>query len=261
MPMYRSIIKWLLALALVMPLSGVAQGRPDAPADTVRKSETYGLRLGVDLSRPLIGVLKEGYSGLEVVGDYRLSNRVYLAAELGNESNNVIEALENFEDVNVVPIYDITTKGSYIKAGIDYNTYENWYGMNNSILVGARYAFSTFKTDLNSYNYFNSNRYWNPEGFLPGPDAPQTLEGLSASWLEVLLGIKAELFANIYMSASVRLGMLITRTESETMPHLWIPGFNRVTDGSRFGTSFNYTISYLIPLYRKAREKAPEKQE
>lgn len=261
MPMYRSIIKWLLALALVMPLSGVAQGRPDAAADTVRKSETYGLRLGVDLSRPLIGVLKEGYSGLEVVGDYRLSNRVYLAAELGNESNNVIEALENFEDVNVVPIYDITTKGSYIKAGIDYNTYENWYGMNNSILVGARYAFSTFKTDLNSYNYFNSNRYWNPEGFLPGPDAPQTLEGLSASWLEVLLGIKAELFANIYMSASVRLGMLITRTESETMPHLWIPGFNRVTDGSRFGTSFNYTISYLIPLYRKAREKAPEKQE
>ena len=173
----------------------------------------------------------------------------------------MIEALENFEDVNVVPIYDITTKGSYIKAGIDYNTYENWYGMNNSILVGARYAFSTFKTDLNSYNYFNSNRYWNPEGFLPGPDAPQTLEGLSASWLEVLLGIKAELFANIYMSASVRLGMLITRTESETMPHLWIPGFNRVTDGSRFGTSFNYTISYLIPLYRKAREKAPEKQE
>ncbi len=258
MPMYRSTFKWLLALAFLLPVPGAAQSRPDTPPDTLRKSETYGLRLGIDLSRPLIGLLKEGYTGLEVVGDYRLSNRLYLAAELGNESNNVTESLENYEDVNVIPIYDITTKGSYIKAGVDYNTYENWFGMNNSILVGARYAFSTFQTDLNSYNYFNSNRYWNPEGFLPGPDAPQKLEGLSASWLEVLLGIKAELFANIYLSASVRLGMLITRTESETMPHLWIPGFNRVTDGSRFGTSFNYTISYLIPLYRKAREKAPE---
>ena len=258
MPMYRFIFKWLLALAFLLPVPGAAQSRPDAPADTLRKSETYGLRLGVDLSRPLIGLLKEGYTGLEVVGDYRLSNRLYLAAELGNESNNVTESLENYEDVNVIPIYDITSKGSYIKAGVDYNTYENWFGMNNSIVVGGRYAFSTFQTDLNSYNYFNSNRYWNPEGFLPGPDAPQKLEGLSASWLEVLLGIKAELFANIYLSASVRLGMLITRTESDTMPHLWIPGFNRVTDGSRFGTSFNYTISYLIPIYRKAREKTPE---
>ena len=165
--MYRSTIKRLLALTLVLPVLGAAQSRTAKEADTVQRSEKYGLRVGVDLSRPLLSVLREGYTGFEVVGDYRLSNRLYLAAELGNESNNVTEALENFEDVNVIPIYDITSKGSYIKAGIDYNTYENWYGMNNSILVGARYAFSTFKTDLNSYNYFNSNRYWNPEGFLP----------------------------------------------------------------------------------------------
>lgn len=259
--MFRSIIKWLWALPLLIPVWGVAQSRPDAVRDTLRKSETYGLRLGLDLSRPLISAFREGYTGLELVGDLRISNRLYLATELGNESNNITESLENFEDVNVIPIYDITSKGSYIKVGVDLNTYENWYGMNNSILVGARYAFSTFQTDLNSYNYFNSNRYWNPEGFLPGPDAPQQLEGLTASWLEVLLGVKAELFANIYMSASVRLGMLITRGESETMPHLWIPGFNRVTDGSRFGTSFNYTLSYLIPIYRKARQKAPERAE
>lgn len=256
--MFRSTIKCLLALAFLWPLPGAAQSRPDTPSDTLRKSEAYGIRLGVDLSRPLISAFKDGYTGLEVVGDFRISNRLYVAAELGNESNNITESLENYEDVNVIPIYDITSKGSYIKAGVDFNTYENWYGMNNSIVVGARYAFSTFQTDLNSYNYFNSNRYWDPDGFLPGPDAPQTLEGLTASWLEVLLGVKAELFANIYLSASIRLGMLITRGESETMPHLWIPGFNRVTDGSRFGTSFNYTISYLIPLYRKAREKTPE---
>ena len=259
--MYRSIIKRLLTLTLVLPVLGAAQSRPAKEADTVRRSEKYGLRVGVDLSRPLLSVLREGYTGLELVGDYRLTQNWYLAAELGNESLNTVESLANYEDVNVIPIYDITTKGSYIKAGADFNTYENWFGMNNSIVAGARYAFSTFQTDLNSYNFFNSNRYWNPEGFLPGPDAPQQLEGLNASWLEVLLGVKAELFANIYLSASIRLGMLITRTESETMPHLWIPGFNRVTDGSRFGTSFNYTLSYLIPLYRKAREKAPEGKE
>ncbi len=256
--MFRSIFNSFTALLLLLMICLTARGQSGQPADSLRKSEAYGIRLGVDLSRPLLGMLRDGYSGLELVGDYRLTQHWYLAAELGNESRNVTEALENFEDVNVIPIYDLTSKGSYIKVGGDYNTYENWYGMNNSIIVGARYAFSTFQTDLNSYNYFNSNRYWNPEGFLPGPDAPQQLSGLNASWLEVLLGAKAELFANIYLSASVRIGLLLAKKESETMPHLWIPGFNRVTDNSRFGTSFNYTISYFLPLYRKAREKVPE---
>lgn len=259
--MYRSTFNSLRALLLLIPVFAAAQEGTRQQADTLPKSETYGIRLGVDLSRPLLSTIKEGYTGLEVVGDYRLTQHWYLAAELGNESKNVTEALENYQDVNVIPIYDITSQGSYIKVGADYNTYENWYGMNNSIVFGARYAFSTFQTDLNSYNYFNSNRYWNPEGFLPGGDAPRELSGLNASWLEVLLGVKAELFANIYLGVSVRMGMLLARKESETMPHLWIPGFNRVTDGSRFGTSFNYTLSYLLPIYRKARAKTPEEDQ
>lgn len=256
--MCRFIFRCSTALLFLVAAYTPARGQSRQPADTLRKSEAYGIRLGVDLSRPLLSVLRDGYTGLELVGDYRLTQHWYAAAELGNESRNVTEALENYEDVNVIPIYDFTSKGSYLKVGADYNTYENWYGMKNSIIVGARYAFSTFQTDLNSYNYFNSNRYWNPEGFLPGRDAPLQLSGLNASWLEVLLGIKAELFANIYLSASVRIGMLLSKKESETMPHLWIPGFNRVTDNSRFGTGFNYTLSYMLPLYRKAREKAPD---
>jgi hypothetical protein len=48
--------------------------------------------------------------------------------------------------------------------------------------------------------------------------------------------------------------MLISRKESEVMPHIWIPGFNRVTENSSFGVGFNYSISYLLPIYRKARK-------
>jgi hypothetical protein len=121
--------------------------------------------------------------------------------------------------------------------------------------VGARYAFSTFQTDINSFNYFNSNRYWNPDGFVRSSDPAQQLNGNNASWLEILLGIKTELFANIFLSASVRIGKLVTRNEPDTLPHIWIPGFNRVTDGSSFGTSFNYSISYLLPLYRKKKDE------
>ena len=237
-----------------------AQEKGERRRDTIPKSQTYGIRFGIDLSRLLITALDDSYEGIELVGDMRFRDKWYLAAELGNESRNVLEALENFEDRNVITIYDFTSSGSYLKLGVDYNTYENWFGMNNTIFMGARYAFSTFKKDLNRYNLFNSNRYWNPDGFLPGQDFPRELSGLNASWLEVLFGVKAELFANIYLGASVRLGLLVSRKESDVIPHIWIPGFNRVTENSSFGVGFNYSISYLLPIYRKARQPGAQNE-
>ena len=252
-PMFPSIINRILILVMLVSTSLQAQQNSPVIRDSLSKGETYGVRIGVDLSRPLFGALKTGYSGLELVGDYRLSHRLYLAAELGNESKTITENLNNVDNLNIIPIYNLGVTGSYLKAGVDYNTYENWFGMKNNIIVGARYAFSTFQTDLNSFNYFNSNRYWNPEGFVSGTDAIQQFKGNNATWLEILLGIKTELFANIFLCASVRIGKLVTRNEPDNLPHLWIPGFNRVTEGSSFGTNFNYSLSYLIPLYRKSR--------
>lgn len=256
--MYRSFIKlWgLFALLCTAPIFGQQQAR-----DTTKKSEIYGLRLGVDLSRPLISLFKDGYQGLEIVGDYRLSQSWYLAVELGNESNTVEEVLDNAEGINRITIYEMNPSGSYIKLGADFNTYQNWYGMNNSIIVGARYAFSTFSTSLDQYSIYDSNRYWNPETFLSGSELLGEYSGLSASWLELLIGVKAELFANIYLGASVRLGILVTDSDPGTFSNVWIPGFNRKTDNSRFGVGFNYTISYLIPIYRKARKKPVEVSE
>ena len=94
------------------------------PQDTIVRKQTYGLRVGVDLSRLIISQSTEGYTGLEIVGDYRLKQKLYIAGELGNEKKTKQEDLYNF-----------TTSGSYLKLGIDYNTYENWYGMNNSIFI------------------------------------------------------------------------------------------------------------------------------
>ena len=250
--MYRSIIKYLPLLCLWYALGGHSQ---ETARDTTKKSEAYGLRVGIDLSRPLITALNDKYEGFEVVGDFRISQRWFLAAELGNESKTVEEALENADDINRIVLYDFTSSGSYAKLGVDFNTYQNWYGMNNSIYAGARYAFSTFSKTLNNYRIYDSNRYWNPDTFPEGSELTGEYSGLNASWLELLLGVKAELIANFYMGASIRLGVLITDKESEVLPNIWIPGFNRKTDGSRFGVGFNYTLSYFLPLYRKQRKK------
>ena len=53
------------------------------------------------------------------------------------------------------------------------------------------------------------------------------------------------------MGASIRLGIILAQKEDDRFPNLWIPGFNKVTDDSRFGVGYNYSISYFLPLYKK----------
>ncbi len=220
------------------------------PQDTVVQKQTYGLRFGVDLSRIIISQTSEDYTGFEIVGDYRLKQKLYIAGELGNEKKTKQEDLYNF-----------TTSGSYLKLGIDYNTYENWYGMNNSIFIGGRYAISSFSQTLNNFQYFDSNRYWNPDSFPNGSTEAREFDGLTASWLEFVFGLKAELFTNLYLGGSIRIGFLVNNKEVEEFPNLFVPGFNKVTDDSKFGVGYNYSLTYLIPLYKKGPKKNKEEIE
>ncbi|MGB5358386.1 MAG: DUF6048 family protein [Eudoraea sp.] len=223
--------------------------------DSTSFGQRYGLRVGVDLSKPIRALFDSDYSGLEFVADYRITKKLYVAAEFGNEKKTSIESLENIDDIDRVVLYNYTTSGSYVKLGVDFNTYENWYGMTNAIIFGARFAGSSFSQTLNNYTIYDSNRYWNPNNFAPGSGSSEEFSDLTATWLEFLLGIKVELFANFYLSGSVRLSYLFTNKEADFFPNLWIPGFNKVNDNSKFGVGYNYTISYFIPLYRKKANK------
>lgn len=231
------------------------------PRDSLEATDPYGLRVGIDLSRPVISLLNEDYTGIELVGDFRIRDRLFLAAEIGNEEKSQDEILGDEEMGPASPLYSYTTSGSYIKAGVNYNTYQNWFGMNNVIYVGGRYAFSTFSHTLNRFSYYNSNRYWDPTTFTEGDLTSQEFEGLNASWIELVVGFHAELFANFYMGASTRIGYRITNKESDDFLNLWIPGFNKVTDGSNFGASFNYTLSYFLPIYKKKKKIEPDSDE
>ncbi len=239
-------------LFLLCFFNGWAQDEPIdlQPQDTIVQKQTYGLRVGIDLSRIIISQTTDDYTGIELVGDFRLKEKLYIAGELGNEKKTKQEDLYNF-----------TTSGSYLKLGLDYNTYENWYGMNNTIFIGGRYAISSFSQTLNNFQYFDTNRYWNPDSFPNGSSEASEFSGLTASWLEFVFGLKAELFANLYLGGSVRIGFLVNNKEAEEFPNLFIPGFNKVTDDSKFGVGYNYSLTYMIPLYKKAKKKKEEEIE
>lgn len=238
--MSRYFISCIIVLSCALANAQDEEGElPPAIADSLVAKEKYGLRVGADLSRVGIGFFNDDYQGVELVGDYRISKKFYLAAELGTEKKTIDDEQINF-----------TANGSYIKAGFDFNTYENWLGMENIVYVGMRYSFSTFSQTLNSYSVLNRNRLFEEETLTsPGTE----FSGLSAHWAEAVAGIKAELLNNLYLGISIRLARLIGNKQPDNFANLWIPGFNKVTDQSNVGVGFNYTISYLIPLYKKAK--------
>ena len=244
--------KYFISLLCVITFgSGIAQ-KQEPVQDSITRKYSYGLRVGIDLSRPTLSFLKDNYTGLELVGDFRLTERWWLAAELGNEER------QQEETVGALPLYTYTASGSYIKAGADYNTYTNWFGMRNQIHIGGRYAFSTFSQTVENFRFYDSNRFFSPNEFVLGEDTPREISGLSATWLEFVVGMKAEVFKNIYVGISARLAHLVTNSEDDNFKNLWIPGFNKVTENAKWGVGFNYTLSYYLPLYKKIKKKKEE---
>lgn len=203
--------------------------------DTTKIAQRYGLRVGVDLHRLAKSFYDKDYQGLEIVGDYRISKKFYIAGELGNEDKTIEDDRFNF-----------TTKGTYFKVGFDYNAYQNWLDMENMLYVGMRYSLSSFNHTLNSYTIYDPTNYYGENTIISG----EKFNALTASWLEVVGGIKAKVLHNFYVGFSVRLNYLISDKKPDNFNNLYIPGFNRTYDG-KFGAGFNYTLSYFIPIYKK----------
>jgi hypothetical protein len=159
-----------------------------------------------------------------------------LAAEVGNENKTT-------EDERL----NTTAKGTYLKAGFDYNGYENWLNMENIISIGMRYGLSSFSQQLNSYKIYNANPYF---GQVPAITSGAKYSGLTASWIEVVAGVKAKVFNNVFVGFSLRLNALVSNKKPDNFDNLYIPGFNRTYNGT-FGVGFNYTVTYFIPFYKK----------
>lgn len=239
-------LKLFFSLLLVV-LCNCVQSQTKKSKDTITsipKIERYGVRFGVDLYKIALSGFDKNYTGFEIVGDFRVTKKYYLAAEIGNENKKTTENLLNF-----------TTKGSYLKVGFDFNTHENWLNLENMIYLGMRYGVSTFDQELNSYKIYNSNPYFGQSQNIP---STEKFTGLSAQWVEVILGVKTRVFNSVFVGFSVRANILVSNKKPEGFDNLYIPGFNRTYDGN-FGAGFNYTVSYLLPLYKKKSKIAAVK--
>lgn len=243
--MYASIIKSAVVLLLFSTIA-FAQKKKTVN-DTLVYKQKYGLRLGADLSKLARTYFDDDYTGFEIMGDYRLTKRIYIAGEIGNEEKTLeTDYLNN------------TTKGSYFKGGIDMNFYKNWLDMENMIYAGFRVGASTFSQTLNNYTIYDVyNQYWDDQYSI---EEGTEFSGLTALWVELQIGLKAELFNNFYGGINVQLKILITDKDIDNYENLYIPGYNRTYDSSAFGGGFGFNLSYLVPIFKKDKVVIQEKE-
>jgi hypothetical protein len=202
-----------------------------------RKSQPtyYRIRLGADITRPIIQLAQKEDVGFEIVGDFRLKKNWYIATELGYESEPGKEEYLKFH-----------TKGSYAKLGFNYNLYENLKDLNNEIYIGLRYGVSSYQQELISYTAVDLDNYFGNHQGAPN----EIYKNLNAHWAELHFGLKVETLHNLFLGAAIHFKKLFSNDESISFEHLYIPGLGKVLLNNN-AVGFNYTISYSIPLLNR----------
>ncbi len=201
------------------------------------KTHQFGLRIGADLSKVVKTGIIDEYTTFEINADYKLNKRYYIALEIGMENRTMNETQINFN-----------ANGTYFKLGVDYNMYENWLDMNNMIYAGFRYAVSNHKQTLNRYNVYNTDLYW---GENLSVNTPFEFEANSSHWVELIVGIKVEVWNDLYLGLNIQLKRMVSNTNPYGFENLYVPGFGQTYTDSNWGAGFGYTVSYFIPFYKK----------
>ena len=196
------------------------------------------LSIGIDLYNPIYSSINDDDLSYELITSLRILEDFSIASEIGSLDRYI-------EDENV----NFTSTGEYIKFGFDYNLFNNWIGMDNSIYLGMRFATSSFNNKIDSYTLRNPDSYWSNN--VTSDYETINHSDQNANWIELLVGIKVETIKNIYLGINLRLNRLLSNTSPNNFNNLYIPGFNKVTDDNSWGSGFNYTLTYSIPLKKR----------
>lgn len=225
--MKRITSRFIFFSTLLLSIAAAAQ------ENVLEKVTTRGLRIGIDGGHAIVHQVLPERRGWEVVSDYQLRRKWFVAGEFGYQSVDVDE--ESFE-------YDLS--GGYLKLGVDYDVLKS-VNTDDIVTVGLRYGTSVYRHQANDITL---NNYW---GNLTGSI---TDKQFNANWLELVFGVKAELFflKNVFLGWSVRSGLYLWGEKDERMDALVIPGFGR--GDSNIGITFNWTLSYRIPFTKEVIE-------
>ncbi|MDR2036423.1 MAG: DUF6048 family protein [Bacteroidales bacterium] len=219
----KKISGFIISLALSLPLLCNGQDTTRYPIN-----EMKGIRIGIDLAKLAFPFIYDKERvGFEVSVDKFIWKNIFGVAEVG------------WLDVDLDrDTYHYQLNGLYGKLGIDYNLLKSRRPFSNDLFyAGFRYGMSFFShkaDDITVPGY-----YW--------PDASSqsiSKTSMNAHWIELLMGVKAEVLKNFYIGLIFRGKFRIASPKGKYSNAYVIPGYGNGADG--FSLGLNYYISYNI---------------
>ena len=211
---------WLLCLLL--PLQAQAQGLPALERDTLPFFR------GFAVSADLVGILQMhlgDYGQYEGALRLNLRNRYFPVFELGYGKAS--------HDEDAVTSISYHTKAPYFRIGCDFNLAKNKRS-ENRVLAGLRYAFTSYKVDIECLPYEDPVWKW---------DTTFSVEGTQCNqhWAEVLFGIDAKILGPLHLGWSARYRRRLFHDDGIAGKTWYVPGYG-TQDDSNLAVTFNVIV-------------------
>lgn len=224
------IIALLMASSLMLPTSLHAQEKKIQTEEEQPQPLFQGIYVGADVFGFMNQALGSDIMSTEASIEVHLKNRFFPVVEIGYGS---IETTNDETDIYY------KTSAPYFRVGLDYNVFYKKPHLPGFFTVGLRYGYSSFNYDIESPALVDPN--W---GHTTIPFSYKGIES-NASWAELVLGMKANVFNNFYMGFSIRYRSRLSVKKHENSEPYYIPGYGK-GKSSNFGITYN--LVYKLPF-------------
>lgn len=205
-------------------VEGVQYHSPEEAAAALEAAKELPLFAGVSVGGDLCGAamaLLGKYGQYEAAARLNMRGRYFPIFEAGvGVSDHTNETTNNHFKVHA----------PYFRLGMDYNVMKNRRS-GNRVFVGLRYAFSSFKYDV------DGPALTDPVYGTTQPFAYEGLKGMN-HWGEAVFGIEARVWGILHLGWSFRYRIRFSDKKSAIGSPWYVPGYGK-NDTSALGGSFN----------------------
>ena len=229
--MKMAIFRYIFSILFILTSFSFSFGQADslyAPKEEKEPLELKGIKFGLNVGRFSDYLFKPERFSYEASFDFNLSHKYYGVIEAGYSEIDM-------EKDN----YHYYSDGTFFKIGMDYNMLKKY--PSDFFGVGVRLGRAGFTHSAE--NVLIEDDHW------PSYTTSIDSKSYNTYWLEVSLGIKAELLKNVYFGWSALVKIAVSGREDVDFQPYDIPGYGNGTKAINLGA--NYYIYYQIPFNRK----------
>lgn len=224
----------LSSLLLLLPLRVLSQ---EKGAQRSKPALLQGMSILTEVGTPIAHVLGGDVFGLEAAFRVNLRNHYFPIAEVG---------YGKYDATNDETHLTYKANAPYFRLGCDVNMLKD-KTQNNRLLVGGRLGYSPYSFDASGPSV--KDPIW-------GTDRPLDISSpsLSRVWLEITLGLEAEIARNFHLQLGVRYRTKLSETAFDQGTPYYVPGFGAMGD-SGFALTYNLIFDLSKKIIKQSTPK------